>query len=196
MADVPTWAPGWFPDPTGRHDHRWWDGAAWTAHVADAGVAAVDPLPPVPGSSEQPGPMADPRRPSAGSVAPARSGTDPVAIGALAAGLVGLPLLFAPVIGLAAPVAALALGLVARARLRSSGRGGRGLAVSGIVLGAVGIAVALLVTAASVALFSDPDSELSVLLRDYLTCIETRSVDECQRELEAQLPDAIRRTLG
>ncbi len=34
----------WHPDPTGRHDHRWWDGERWTEHVADAGVAAIDPL--------------------------------------------------------------------------------------------------------------------------------------------------------
>ena len=26
---------GWYPDPHGRHSHRWWDGAAWTEHVAD-----------------------------------------------------------------------------------------------------------------------------------------------------------------
>jgi hypothetical protein len=36
--------PAWHPDPTGRHDHRWWDGTQWTEHVADAGVAGVDPL--------------------------------------------------------------------------------------------------------------------------------------------------------
>jgi hypothetical protein len=35
----------WLPDPTGKHDHRWWDGEQWTEHVADAGEAAVDPVP-------------------------------------------------------------------------------------------------------------------------------------------------------
>ncbi len=25
----------WFPDPMGTHAHRWWDGTAWTEHVAD-----------------------------------------------------------------------------------------------------------------------------------------------------------------
>lgn len=34
--------PGWQPDPTGRHDHRYWDGASWTDNVADAGVASTD----------------------------------------------------------------------------------------------------------------------------------------------------------
>jgi hypothetical protein len=45
----------WLPDPTGAHDHRWWDGERWTEHVADAGTASVDPLasgdePPAPGA--------------------------------------------------------------------------------------------------------------------------------------------------
>lgn len=32
----------WFADPSGRHQHRWWDGSTWTEHVADNGVVAVD----------------------------------------------------------------------------------------------------------------------------------------------------------
>jgi hypothetical protein len=34
----------WHPDPTGRHELRWWDGATWTAHVGDGGVASEDPV--------------------------------------------------------------------------------------------------------------------------------------------------------
>jgi len=34
---------GWQPDPTGRHEHRYWDGNAWTDHVADGGVSSTDP---------------------------------------------------------------------------------------------------------------------------------------------------------
>ena len=34
----------WYPDPTGRHDHRYWDGLRWTANVADQGRQGVDPL--------------------------------------------------------------------------------------------------------------------------------------------------------
>lgn len=37
-------APGWHPDPTGRHAHRYWDGSRWTDDVADAGITATDPL--------------------------------------------------------------------------------------------------------------------------------------------------------
>jgi TIR domain-containing protein/uncharacterized protein DUF2510 len=36
-------APGWFPDPRGRFEQRYWDGTKWTAHVARAGKALVDP---------------------------------------------------------------------------------------------------------------------------------------------------------
>ena len=25
---------GWQPDPTGEHQHRWWDGNGWTDHTA------------------------------------------------------------------------------------------------------------------------------------------------------------------
>jgi hypothetical protein len=39
---------GWHPDPHHRHELRWWDGAAWTDHVSDHGVASVDPVAAVP----------------------------------------------------------------------------------------------------------------------------------------------------
>lgn len=35
-------AAGWYADPTGRHEQRYWDGAKWTADVADAGAASQD----------------------------------------------------------------------------------------------------------------------------------------------------------
>jgi uncharacterized RDD family membrane protein YckC len=34
----------WAPDPLGRHQYRYWDGAQWTDHVADDGVVATDPV--------------------------------------------------------------------------------------------------------------------------------------------------------
>lgn len=47
--------PSWLADPTGRHQHRFWDGAGWTDHVADDGEAAVDPYRPgAPTSSAPP----------------------------------------------------------------------------------------------------------------------------------------------
>ena len=40
-------APGggaWHPDPSGRHEFRWWDGTAWTDQVSDAGTVSADPI--------------------------------------------------------------------------------------------------------------------------------------------------------
>jgi len=33
---------GWYGDPGGRHDVRYWDGVHWTAHIRDQGVAGTD----------------------------------------------------------------------------------------------------------------------------------------------------------
>lgn len=39
--------PGWFPDPFGRYEARYWDGWQWTPHVTTRGAPAMDP--PFPG---------------------------------------------------------------------------------------------------------------------------------------------------
>jgi hypothetical protein len=42
-SDQPLSGPaGWRPDPTGRHELRYWDGALWTMHVSDRGVPDFD----------------------------------------------------------------------------------------------------------------------------------------------------------
>jgi uncharacterized protein YxjI len=35
---------GWYPDPAGRHESRWWDGSRWTEHVASHGRQGTDEL--------------------------------------------------------------------------------------------------------------------------------------------------------
>jgi hypothetical protein len=35
---------GWYPDPTGRADQRYWDGNAWTENVSRAGVQGTEPV--------------------------------------------------------------------------------------------------------------------------------------------------------
>jgi hypothetical protein len=40
---VPAAVPaGWHPDPSGKYEHRWWDGTGWTKTVATNGVTGTD----------------------------------------------------------------------------------------------------------------------------------------------------------
>jgi uncharacterized protein YxjI len=39
----PAEGPGWYPDPWGKHEHRYFDGDEWTEHVASHGRQSVDP---------------------------------------------------------------------------------------------------------------------------------------------------------
>ncbi len=41
---APTPPASWYPDPTGEHEHRYWDGRNWTEHVASRGQQTVDPV--------------------------------------------------------------------------------------------------------------------------------------------------------
>jgi hypothetical protein len=38
--------PGWYADPSGGYDHRYWDGSGWTEHVSRGGVASTAPVVP------------------------------------------------------------------------------------------------------------------------------------------------------
>jgi hypothetical protein len=85
----------WQPDPTGKHDHRWWDGERWTEHVADAGQAGVDPLDrdvPPPSSSSEDAPSSDVAGSSPGGWAQdaTEQGRDPDAGGLSGGGAGGL----------------------------------------------------------------------------------------------------------
>jgi hypothetical protein len=40
---LPVW-PGWHPDPTGRHETRYFDGVAWTDNVIDGKEPSKDPF--------------------------------------------------------------------------------------------------------------------------------------------------------
>lgn len=44
-SDVDETAPGWYPDPSGRHQRRYWTGVRWSRHVEDGDVRSVDLAP-------------------------------------------------------------------------------------------------------------------------------------------------------
>jgi hypothetical protein len=54
----PSGPAGWLADPTGRHQHRYWDGTNWTDDVADRGATSVDPFSPAPPAQSAPPPTA------------------------------------------------------------------------------------------------------------------------------------------
>ncbi|MDQ2648047.1 MAG: DUF2510 domain-containing protein [Actinomycetota bacterium] len=75
MTDGPA---GWKPDPTGRHDHRYFDGTRWTEHVSDAGVAATDPYEGPTGETAEPSaPAATPTTSEAAAVTPTAASSTP-----------------------------------------------------------------------------------------------------------------------
>jgi hypothetical protein len=41
--DEPSVPAGWYADPSGRYELRYWDGGAWTEHVSRAGQQFTDP---------------------------------------------------------------------------------------------------------------------------------------------------------
>lgn len=43
-ADKAALPAAWYSDPTERHDLRYWDGAAWSPHVATDGQVSMDPV--------------------------------------------------------------------------------------------------------------------------------------------------------
>jgi hypothetical protein len=42
-ASVPSTPAGWYPDPSGRYEMRYWDGDKWTEHVSRQGQTYTDP---------------------------------------------------------------------------------------------------------------------------------------------------------
>lgn len=255
----------WHTDPTGKHDHRWWDGTKWTEHVADAGESKIDHLapgdvPPAPGGGE-PGPSdtvamdtsagaapgdagdtgdhtdpgsgglsdawegsADPRPAQPGWQQPGQDataqqpawqqgqygqgdagygqggaygqapawdtgggyaqptgGTDGVAVAALVIGILSL-LTSWFVLGGLGGIIALVLGLVALGRIKRNRSGGRGMAITGIVTGALSIVVAIIVVVIGVSFFGDAAAE-------YEECLQTNSREVCDQQLEEGILD-------
>ncbi len=113
----------WLPDPTGRHQLRWWDGGQWTEFVSDKGVQSNDAIA---GEMPPPPPAGDDDR---------RSGR---ATAALVLGIVGI--LVFPVVcsTLAIIFGALALrdmGNDPDVKGRSMAWWGLGLGIAGLLIG-------------------------------------------------------------
>lgn len=156
---------GWQPDPTGRHEHRYWDGTTWTDNVSDAGTAATDPFteaaaPETAGASDAPT-WADPTTTT--PVAPA----DTTAAWSTTPG--------APVPPLPQPVVA-----------GSDGNGGskRGLLIGGGILAAIAVAVI-----AVLALGGSTDTGDTTTTVETTTTEETTTTDGGITDFDTSVPD-------
>lgn len=78
---------GWYPDPTTRHELRYWDGYAWLDNVSDAGTSSGDPLggKPMPPPSEAAAKGQQGPAPAAKSKTPLYAGGAVIAVVVIAA---------------------------------------------------------------------------------------------------------------
>lgn len=184
-------APAWYPDPTGLHDHRWWDGEEWTAHVADGGRAATDPLPAAPPAAvRDPGSAPTMAAATASSTRTATSRTPGIAVAALVVGIAAALFGLVPFLGVLVALVAIVLGIVGRRRSRPGG--GRGLATSGLVLAVLALLLGLATSAVAVVLLRDgAGGALGSAIRTYAACIEVQPEDVCEARLTADVLAAL-----
>ena len=123
---------GWFPDPHGRYDHRWFNGTSWTADVADEGRRLVDPLGAAPSNHR----------------APEQHSGNGLATAAITCGLIALLFAWMPVlviVGLVLGILGLVFGIRGARRAGLVGSG-RGRALAGAITGGVAIALSVVGT--------------------------------------------------
>ncbi|MEM9513785.1 MAG: DUF2510 domain-containing protein [Actinomycetota bacterium] len=138
---------GWFPDPTGRFEVRYFNGRDWTADVADGGRRMVDPA-----GTSPPGASGRPTHSAPGRNRPATAG---MILAIVAASLTWLP--FIVVIGVLAAVVALALSIVGLRRSRADGSG-RSTAVAGVSIALGALLLAVLGVVLSVLVYDELDA--------------------------------------
>lgn len=156
MTETPA---NWYPDPLGRHEHRYWDGARWTDHVASAGRTAVDPI-----DSPRSAVVDEGWEPDGGAwgtagwhpdgEAPDRAPaggaprTNTKALASLILSIAAFPLGFV-LVGVLAAIAGMVLGFVARREIAAShGREtGAGMALAGILIGAAVVVLTIVIVA-------------------------------------------------
>jgi hypothetical protein len=128
--------PGWYADPLGRFELRYFNGATWTADVSTSGERFVDPLGLDVGQhSGQPACTGTTAHP------PTSLATASMVLGIVAVATAWIP--FIVVVGAIAAVLALVFGVVAIRRSGPSGAG-RSRAVVGVITGASALLAAAL----------------------------------------------------
>lgn len=156
MTNEPTADPGWYVDPLGRHEHRYFNGRSWTSDVSDGGDRRIDPYGVTPTSV---------------ALGPPPSGGHGAATASMVLGIIAISIAWMPVlvvIGVIVGVLAIVFGIVGIRRARPSGEG-RSFAVAGIATGAsalvaavVGVVLTVVVLDAYNAYLDPPPHEVTV----------------------------------
>ena len=158
---------GWYGDPLGLHEKRFFNGTVWTARVMDREVEGTDSLgnaaPPAPftptvsgvspqyvgapqyGAAPQYGPAPQYVVAQQYVVVGAQQAGNGFAVAALVLGIVGVLFSgsFTYIVGGICAVLALVFGLLGRQRAADHGVSGGGMAIAGIVLGCVALALTI-----------------------------------------------------
>jgi Protein of unknown function (DUF2510) len=134
VTNEPGAAAGWYADPMGRYEHRYYNGREWTADVSGGGRRFVDPL----------GITPTPIGPTGGTAATgSRNGaaTASMVLGIVALSIAWIPFLF--VLGVIAAILALVFATVGWRRAGSSGSG-RSFSVVGFATAGSALVAAVL----------------------------------------------------
>lgn len=132
---------GWFPDPHGRYEHRWFNGHAWTADVSDDGQRYIDPLGAAPAGADL---RSTPVGRSNGA------STAAITCGAIAMFTTWIPF----VVALGLPLALLAIGFGVRGLRNAKGiEHGRASAIAGLVTGTTAVGLSTFGVLASVVFY-------------------------------------------
>ena len=130
--------PGWFPDPLGRYEHRYFNGTSWTSDVSVDGQRFVDPL----GSHS--GPAGDQSRNS--------SATASVVMGSIGLAIAFIP--FVVIAGFVLAILAIVYGIRGLRRSRAGGVG-RGASIAGLTMGGLGLAASVVGVVLSVMVWNE-----------------------------------------
>jgi hypothetical protein len=148
--------PGWYADPLGRFELRYYNGTAWTADVSNGGDRFVDPMGLDVGISGAQATFAQVPRVGA------ETDTNSAATAAMVLGIVAVSIAWLPfivVFGALAAVLAIVFGVIGVRRSASSGAG-RSRSIVGLVTGTSGLVVAALGVALTVVVVDVYDAYL------------------------------------
>jgi Protein of unknown function (DUF2510) len=140
VTNEPGAAAGWYADPMGRYEHRYYNGREWTADVSGGGQRFVDPL------GLTPTPFPNGRNDGAGDAGGNGGGRNGAATTAMVLGIIALSIAWIPflfVLGVIAAVLALIFATIGWRRAGAAGAG-RSFAVVGFATAGSALVAAVL----------------------------------------------------